>query len=114
MAITDQLTGLHNRRYMARHLDTLMKNASDEPDSMYGLAARAVQISDDGLTYRYFIRPEARFHDGSRVTAKDASFSLHVLKEKGHPVYRSILAQMTAAANPFGPLPTTVTSTPQS
>src|SRR5262249_50384610 len=28
MAITDQLTGLHNRRYMSRHLDTLMKNAS--------------------------------------------------------------------------------------
>src|SRR4051812_14420208 len=29
MAITDQLTGLHNRRYMERHLDTLMKNASE-------------------------------------------------------------------------------------
>jgi two-component system cell cycle response regulator len=28
MAITDQLTGLHNRRYMTRHLDTLLKNAS--------------------------------------------------------------------------------------
>ncbi len=28
MAITDQLTGLHNRRYMARHLDTLMNNAT--------------------------------------------------------------------------------------
>jgi two-component system, cell cycle response regulator len=27
MAITDQLTGLHNRRYMSRHLDTLMLNA---------------------------------------------------------------------------------------
>jgi two-component system cell cycle response regulator len=27
MAITDQLTGLHNRRYMARHLSTLIKNA---------------------------------------------------------------------------------------
>jgi two-component system cell cycle response regulator len=28
MAITDPLTGLHNRRYMASHLDTLMKSAS--------------------------------------------------------------------------------------
>src|SRR5665213_3874750 len=27
MAITDQLTGLHNRRYMSRHLDTLMEGA---------------------------------------------------------------------------------------
>jgi two-component system cell cycle response regulator len=28
MAITDQLTGLHNRRYMTRHLDTLIANAN--------------------------------------------------------------------------------------
>jgi len=27
MAITDQLTGLHNRRYMSRHLDTLLAGA---------------------------------------------------------------------------------------
>ena len=27
MAITDQLTGLHNRRYMSRHLDNLIANA---------------------------------------------------------------------------------------
>ncbi|HEY1709238.1 MAG TPA: PleD family two-component system response regulator [Rhizomicrobium sp.] len=27
MAITDQLTGLHNRRYMSRHLDSLVRNA---------------------------------------------------------------------------------------
>jgi two-component system cell cycle response regulator len=27
MAITDQLTGLHNRRYMSRHLDTLITSA---------------------------------------------------------------------------------------
>ncbi len=33
MAITDQLTGLHNRRYMSRHLDTLIENAkkSEKP-----------------------------------------------------------------------------------
>ena len=33
---------------------------------MYGLAARAVRISDDGLTYTFLLRPEAKFHDGSR------------------------------------------------
>ncbi len=65
---------------------TLMKGAADEPDSMYGLAARAVQISEDGTAYRYFIRPEARFHDGSRLTAHDAAFSLNILKEQGHPL----------------------------
>lgn len=65
---------------------SLMKSATDEPDGMYGLAARAVTISDDGLTYQYLMRPEARFHDGSKLTAHDAAFSLNILKEKGHPL----------------------------
>jgi two-component system cell cycle response regulator len=29
MAVTDPLTGLHNRRYLARHLETLLKSNSD-------------------------------------------------------------------------------------
>jgi two-component system, cell cycle response regulator len=35
MAVTDQLTGLHNRRYMSQHLDTQLKNsaASGKPVS---------------------------------------------------------------------------------
>ena len=49
---------------------SLMTRAGDEPDAMYGLAARAVSISADGLTYRYMLRPAARFHDGSKLTAQ--------------------------------------------
>jgi microcin C transport system substrate-binding protein len=60
--------------------------AGDEPDSMYGLAARAVRISADRLTYRYLMRPEARFHDGTKLTAHDVAFSFNLLKEKGHPI----------------------------
>ena len=30
----------------------LMVRSGDEPDAMYGLAARAVRVSEDGLTYR--------------------------------------------------------------
>ena len=65
---------------------TLMARAIDEPDAMYGYAARAVRISADGLTYRYLMRPEARFHDGSKLTAHDAAFSLTILRDKGHPL----------------------------
>ncbi|MEA2946636.1 MAG: microcin transport system substrate-binding protein [Alphaproteobacteria bacterium] len=65
---------------------TLMQSASDEPDSMYGLAARAVRISADRLTYKYLLRPEARFHDGAKITAQDVAFSLKLLKQKGHPI----------------------------
>jgi microcin C transport system substrate-binding protein len=65
---------------------SLMVRATDEPDAMYGLAAKSVRISSDKLTYRFSIRPEARFHDGSKLTAQDVAFSLNTLKEKGHPL----------------------------
>ena len=69
----------------------LMAGSGDEPDSLYGLAARAVRIAPDGLTYRFLMRPETRFHDGSRLTAHDVAFSLNILKEKGHPIIRQLM-----------------------
>lgn len=76
---------------------SLMVRAGDEPDAMYGLAARSVRISPDKLIYRFTMRPEARFHDGSKLTARDAAFSLNILKEKGHPIIRQQLRDMTGA-----------------
>jgi len=77
---------------------TLMARAGDEPDAMYGFAASAVAISADGLSYRFTLRPEARFHDGSKLTAKDAAFSLNTLKAKGHPLITQQLRDFIAAA----------------
>jgi microcin C transport system substrate-binding protein len=71
--------------------DSLMVRANDEPDALYGLVAKSVQISADKLIYRFTLRPEARFHDGSKLTAHDVVFSLNTLKEKGHPL---ILVQL--------------------
>jgi microcin C transport system substrate-binding protein len=70
---------------------TLMARAGDEPDAVYGQVAKIVQISPDKLTYRFTLRPEARFHDGTRLTAHDVAFSLATLKAKGHPL---VLLQM--------------------
>jgi len=64
----------------------LMVRSGDEPDAMYGLAARSVTIADNGLTYRFVLREEAKFHDGTPLTAHDAAWSLTTLKEKAHPI----------------------------
>ena len=77
--------------------DSLMVGSGDEPGSMYGLVAEGVRISPDRLTYRFRIRPQARFHDGSKLTARDAAFSFNILKTRGHPVYRTILSEFAGA-----------------
>jgi microcin C transport system substrate-binding protein len=76
---------------------SLMARAEDEADAMYGLAARAVRISSDGLTYTFLLRPEARFHDGAKITAHDVAFSLTTLKEKGHPIITQFLRDFVGA-----------------
>jgi microcin C transport system substrate-binding protein len=75
----------------------LMARCGDEPDAMYGLAAEKVRRSADGLTYAFFIRPQAKFHDGSPLTAQDVAFSLNILKEKGHPLITQALRDFTGA-----------------
>jgi microcin C transport system substrate-binding protein len=85
--------------------DTLMASNADEPDSMYGLVARAVRVSDDRHVFRFLLRKEARFHDGSPLTAKDVAFSLKILQEKGHPSIRQALRDLdSATAEPDGTL----------
>lgn len=74
--------------------DTLMVRAFDEPDAVYGLVAETVEVSGDGNAYIFNLRPEARFHDGSPLTAEDVAFSLTTLKDKGHPAIRQVLTEM--------------------
>ena len=78
----------------------LMVRAGDEPDAMYGLIAASVALSADKLTYRFTLRPEARFHDGSKLTAQDAAFSLTALKTKGHPLIITQMRDMVSATAP--------------
>ena len=65
--------------------DSLMTSALDEPDSIYGLVAETVTISADRNSFDFALRPEARFHDGSPLTAEDVAFTYKLFKENGHP-----------------------------
>jgi microcin C transport system substrate-binding protein len=76
---------------------SLMARSGDEPDGMYGLAAKSVRISDNGLTYRFTVREQASFHDGTPLRAHDVAWSLATLKEKGHPIITQQLRDFSSA-----------------
>lgn len=77
--------------------DTLMARALDEPDAVYGLIAENVTISTDRNSFTFALRPQARFHDGSALTAEDAAFTYKLLKDKGHPDYSLSLTHLEDA-----------------
>ena len=76
---------------------SLMVRALDEPDALYGLAASTVSFSEDGLTCRFRIRPEARFHDGAKITAQDAAWSINTFRTVAHNILRIVLKDVESA-----------------
>lgn len=72
--------------------DSLMVASQDEPQTMYGLIASQVDVADDNSTAEFYLRKEARFHDGSPITPDDVVFSFNTLKAKGDPTFRILYA----------------------
>lgn len=77
--------------------DSLMASALDEPDAVYGLLAEAVTLSDDRNVFTFDLRPKARWHDGTPLTAEDVAFALKLYREKGHPNLSETLRWMSEA-----------------
>ncbi|WP_200606222.1 extracellular solute-binding protein [Thermohalobaculum xanthum] len=75
--------------------DSLMDGSADEPDSMYGLVASSIEYPEDRTWCAFELRPEARFADGSPITAEDVAFSFNIRREKGHPSFRLQYAAVT-------------------
>src|SRR5437867_2045340 len=82
---------------IAQLFDTLLQASSDEPSSEYGLIAESVEVPADRSWVAFALRPEARFHDGSAITADDVIWTFQTLKTKGHPFYRAYYAQVAKA-----------------
>ena len=68
--------------------------SGDEPASAYGLIAESVQYNDSRSWVVFNLRKEARFHDGTPITAKDVAFSYRTLLKQGHPQYRTYLQEV--------------------
>lgn len=69
--------------------ETLMTAAVDEPSSHYGLIAETMEFPEDFSWVIFNLRPEARWHDGTPITADDVIFSFETLVKEGRPFYRN-------------------------
>lgn len=77
--------------------DSLMARALDEPDAVYGLVAETADVAPDGLSVTFKLRSEAKFADGSPLTADDVVFSFETIKAKGHPALAMPLRDVKSA-----------------
>lgn len=69
--------------------ESLMARGHDEPFSLYGLIAEAVDVPEDRRSIAFKLRPEAKFSDGTPVSIDDVIFSYETLRDHGKPNYRS-------------------------
>ncbi|MDD2054146.1 extracellular solute-binding protein [Pseudomonas putida] len=74
--------------------DTLARQSLDEPVTEYGLLASRIEKAPDNTWVRFYLRPEARFHDGHPVRAEDVVFTFQTLIKDGAPIYRNYYADV--------------------
>ena len=63
--------------------DTLMTRANDEPDAIYGLVAKSADLAPDKKSVTFQLREEARFADGSKLTADDVCDTFRLISNFG-------------------------------
>ncbi|MGE1084445.1 extracellular solute-binding protein [Pseudomonas shirazensis] len=68
--------------------DTLMRQSLDEPFTEYGLVAGKIEKAPDNSWVRFYLRPEARFHDGHPMRADDVVWTFNTLVSQGAPLYK--------------------------
>ncbi len=78
--------------------ETLMTSPQDDISSEYGLVAETVEVPKDLSYVIYNLRAEARFHDGTPITADDVIWSFDTLKAQGAPFYRFYYKNIARAA----------------
>ena len=78
--------------------DRLFTSSDDETGSLYPLIAEFARYPDDYRWFEVVINPQARFHDGSPITAEDAAFTFNMFMTQGVPQYRVVYKGVTARA----------------
>ncbi len=74
--------------------ETLLEKSLDEPLTSYGHLAQTIEIPEDRAWVVFTLRPEAKWHDGEKITPDDVIWTFNTLIKDGQPFYRSYYSQV--------------------
>lgn len=80
--------------------ETLMQRSADEPFTLYGLLAEAIETPEDRTWVAFRLNAQARFADGTPVTAGDVVASYEALRAKGRPNHRNFYGKVARVERP--------------
>ncbi len=78
--------------------ETLLVGTLDEVGTNYGLLAHTIEYPESRDWVIFHMRPEARFSDGSPLTAHDVVFSFELLRDDGLISFRSAIKKRISGA----------------
>ena len=79
---------LSTSEFLVNIYDRLMGLEPGDMKTLVPTAAESYEVSDDGKTYTFVLKPDLFFHSGNPVTAEDVAFSLsRVIKLALTPAY---------------------------
>jgi microcin C transport system substrate-binding protein len=87
----------------ADQYESLLYPSYDEPASYYGLVAESLEYPESQDWVIFNMRPEARFSDGTPVTAEDVVFSHELLLDQGLQSYAEAVRKRIPKAEVLGP-----------
>ena len=83
--------------------ESLISGTGDEVGASYGLLAETLEYPENLAWVIFNLRPEAKFSDGSPLTAEDVVHTYELFLNEGLPSYRAILGQMVTGAEILDP-----------
>ncbi|HSF65331.1 MAG TPA: extracellular solute-binding protein [Paracoccaceae bacterium] len=83
--------------------ETILTGTADEIGAAYCLICETLEYPEDRSWVIFNLRPEARFSDGSPLTAEDVVFSYETFLAKGLTDFRTIFAEKVEKAEILGP-----------
>ena len=78
--------------------ESLLTASADEGSAGYGHLAAVIELPADKMWVAFELRPEAKFSDGTPVTAEDVAWTYRTLLEQGRPSFRIQMADVKDVA----------------